>query len=134
MTQIHIFLLIIHASFYRFFTSDYSNYSFWETDLYFKPKKFPALTTSLFTGAVILYGEKMWHLKMTDKKLVLNCIWNSVNSVEYSIDIRLKITHSAALIDSWNKGDGVRQYLLPGIPDFRILFSFFSSYLKATGL
>lgn len=95
---------------------------------------FPALTTSLLTGAVILYGEKMWHLKMTDKKLVLHCIWNSVTSVKYSIDIWFKITHSAALMDSLNKGDGVRQYFLPGIPDFRIISSFFSSYLKATGL
>lgn len=120
--------------FIGFFTSGYSNYSFWETDLYFKLKKFPALTTSQLTGAVILYGEKIWHLKMTGKKLVLNCIWNSVTSVKYSIDIWFKITHSAALTDSWNNGDGVRQYFLPGIPDFRILFSFFSSYLKATGL
>lgn len=41
----------------------------------------------------------MWSLKMADKKLVLNCIWKSVNSVEYSVESQLKITHSAAVID-----------------------------------
>lgn len=91
-------------------------------------KKFHSLKTSLFIHTVILYGKKFWSLKMPDKSV------NSVNSVEYSFDTQLKITHSAASIDPWNKKGGLWQCFFLGISGFRIILYFFSWYLKDTGL
>jgi len=135
MSEIHTLLPIIHALFYSFFTSDYSNCNFWETDPHLKPKMFPALATSLFTGAVILYGEKMWNLKMTDKWL-MTCakLYLEINEFSWIFTWYSVENHTQWCFNRFMKQNGWPKTVPPSRnPCLQSIIPLFSSYLKSTG-